>query len=1677
MSANTTLTGVNAIANPITINTNAFTWSGASDLEFSGPVTLAATPTITVSSTAASIFSGGISGTGFGITKAGAGKLTLNGNNPYNGPTLVSLGTLLVNGSLPNSAPTVASGATLAGNGTLGGVVTVQAGGILAPGASIGTLTLAAEPSLSGNTVMEINRTGLALTSDLLVLTSGTLTYGGQLVVTLLGGSDALAGGNTFTLFSAPGFAGAFAGFTLPTLPIGLAWDTSQLTVNGSISVVCTATPVASAGNDQTNCVGIGVQIGGSPTATGGTAPYTFSWTPATGLSSATVPNPTATPATTTTYTVIATDANGCSSLGASVTLTVDTAAPLITCPTDVTIQCLSAVPAPDFSGGTVSDNTDPSPVVTHVGDVTNGVNPLVITRTYKATDACTNEATFTQTITVQDTIAPVASCKNISVTLVGGNASITPADVNNGSSDNCALNLVSVQPNTFTTANLGPNNVTLTVSDNAEHTNTCVAVVTVNALSTNFYVIEVSDLATGKPEFSPPHGTGTNSFGYDWDSAPPDDTFGAPVGYGDSSFSASVNQAGATEPDRYRTFRIGLRTLFGHNVNVGQVARISYHTKKPAPASEIDWRLTIYTTSQGAGDAGSFYRSRLQATPSNALSLNAPSSQWNTWSTAAGDNEFQFKDNRADFMTENMLWSEIIGGPVTRGASTWNWTAEEVMMVDITLGANSGGGTGLSQIDGVQIELTTGEVADLNLQQNTQLTRYNVQPSDLATGKPQFSPPHGTGTNPFGYDWDSAAPDTAAGAPAGYGCSSYSATVTQAGATEPDRYRTFRIGLRTLFGHNVNVGQVASITYQTKKPTPQTEVDWRLTIYTTPQGAGDAGSFYRSRIQATPSNALGLNAPANQWNTWTTAPAGVNQFQFLEKRPDFMTEDMLWSEITGGPVTRGATTWDWTGEEVMMIDITLGANSGGGDATSQLDAVQIRLSDGSIADINLEALPYTNVYVDDSYTGSPNGTVVTFPNGAGGPSHIIGCDAFATIQGGIDAVASSGTVNVAPGSYLEDVAVNKTVSVLGAGAGQSLVYGPTNGPSATFQVTATGVVIEGFTISRDGNNPTDWNGPLNSAGVAIQGLSANATVRNCWLEGNRTAIDINLSAGNVIANNVLTNNRTGLIFRNDCQNNIVTNNAIVDNWTVGVLWLDTGISGLAQGTVLSRNNISGNWYGQIVDRRVTAGTFDLWNCSGNWLGSSTLTITSANSAEPGYAAQIPVAFGGSAVPPGGAPSLAGPGVANIDYTPWLDVGTDTSVAFGFQGDFSTLHVDDNSPQVGPIGRIQEGVNSVSGSTVLIAAGSYTENIVISSKVTLIGAGSGSGAGDTIITAADTTLPVILIDDAGGSGAGDRLTVKDLRVQGSTAADGIRVRATSAPRAFYRFDNIASVQNPNGAGLQVEGPQNVSDIEVANCILDNNNYGLALSTTIPVFNGLSVTGGEIKDNSTLGLIVNPLGSDATDATTDYSNITVDGTTFANNGNASFAGSGHLVFFRFNGNATIKNVTLSGPTWSPIQFRGEGIDATPGTWQPSGTILLQNVVIGGSGIRPGLYIQDYSAVTGFTFDNVNLGTYLPPDVSGPNGFFAQAMQVRHTGGIKMNLGKLTLPSTVTFSGFLPVSGYYALALTAPGGAQATCDTVILGVTTTQGLEDAVFDADDTALMAALSIPAGAIGDVA
>lgn len=78
------------------------------------------------------------------VTKSGAGTWVLTNANTYSGTTTVNAGTLMAGnttGSATGSGPvTVNSTGTLGGTGRVDGVVTLNAGGSVAPGASIGTI-------------------------------------------------------------------------------------------------------------------------------------------------------------------------------------------------------------------------------------------------------------------------------------------------------------------------------------------------------------------------------------------------------------------------------------------------------------------------------------------------------------------------------------------------------------------------------------------------------------------------------------------------------------------------------------------------------------------------------------------------------------------------------------------------------------------------------------------------------------------------------------------------------------------------------------------------------------------------------------------------------------------------------------------------------------------------------------------------------------------------------------------------------------------------------------------------------------------------------------------------------------------------------------------------------------------------------------------------------------------------------------------------------------------------------------------------------------------------------------------------------------------------------------------------------------------------------------------------
>ncbi len=138
------------------------------------------------------------------------------------------------------------------------------------------------------------------------------------------------------------------------------------------------------------------------------------------------------------------------------------------------------------------------------------------VTRVLTVSDDTGNMSTCTATITVLDQENPVAVCVDLIVNLSSTNGTVTlsAAQINGlglGSSDNCSF-VITASPTSFTCANVGPNDVTVTVTDPSNNTDQCTAEVTVqdntppiavcsdititlNAM--NMYMLTANDLAT----------------------------------------------------------------------------------------------------------------------------------------------------------------------------------------------------------------------------------------------------------------------------------------------------------------------------------------------------------------------------------------------------------------------------------------------------------------------------------------------------------------------------------------------------------------------------------------------------------------------------------------------------------------------------------------------------------------------------------------------------------------------------------------------------------------------------------------------------------------------------------------------------------------------------------------------------------------------------------------------------------------------------------------------------------------------------------------------------------------------------------------------------------------------------------------------------------------------------
>ncbi|KPL21738.1 MAG: hypothetical protein AMS23_08890, partial [Bacteroides sp. SM1_62] len=186
------------------------------------------------------------------------------------------------------------------------------------------------------------------------------------------------------------------------------------------------------------------------------------------------------------TVTMTVTDVAGLTDVSSSTVTVLDVTPPIAVCQ-NITVQLDATGNATIIGADVDNGSSDNCGIVSmlvspNAFDCTN-VGPNTVTLT--VIDASGNSNTCTSIVTVEDNIAPNAVCQDITIQLnAAGNAAITGADIDNGSTDACGIQSLTASPNIFTCSEVGPNSVTLTVTDVNGNVNTCTAIVTVQDIT-----------------------------------------------------------------------------------------------------------------------------------------------------------------------------------------------------------------------------------------------------------------------------------------------------------------------------------------------------------------------------------------------------------------------------------------------------------------------------------------------------------------------------------------------------------------------------------------------------------------------------------------------------------------------------------------------------------------------------------------------------------------------------------------------------------------------------------------------------------------------------------------------------------------------------------------------------------------------------------------------------------------------------------------------------------------------------------------------------------------------------------------------------------------------------------------------------------------------------------------
>ena len=201
----------------------------------------------------------------------------------------------------------------------------------------------------------------------------------------------------------------------------------------------------------------------------------------------------------------------------------------------------------------------------------------------------------------------------------------------------------------------------------------------------------------------------------------------------------------------------------------------------------------------------------------------------------------------------------------------------------------------------------------------------------------------------------------------------------------------------------------------------------------------------------------------------------------------------------------------------------------------------------------------------------------------------------FEDIQAGINAAEYGDTINVAPGTYYENVTLKNGIHLLGAGADVTVI--DANGYGDVVHAVALDVMICGFTLRNSGESDL---GHMN-CGVYIDESYAPAVLNNI-IADNRIGIGMWRGAHPDIRNNIINNNHIGIYLygtEESPSNPSIINNTIVNNERSGIT-LREMVS-----PVISNNIIAGNIRGinhNYVTGSPTLNYNNLWDNDINYM-------------------------------------------------------------------------------------------------------------------------------------------------------------------------------------------------------------------------------------------------------------------------------------------------------------------------------------------------------------------------------------------------------------------------------------------------------------------------------------------